>query len=146
MKIEKILFPTDFSTRSFSAREHALYLAQALDSSVYLLHAIEPLKYEEVDDEIREFYKTLETQLGEKMEREKEVFEKRGLRVDTDIVIGQRWKVKNTYAKEKGIDLIIMGSHGIRTETGEVSVGTTSHKVMFSSPCPVLIVRHGEAR
>ena len=48
----------------------------------------------------------------------------------------------NNYALEKGIDLIIMGSHGIRTESGEVSVGTTSHKVMFSSPCPVLIVRH----
>lgn len=142
MKIEKILFPTDFSPRSRSAREHALYLAGALGAEVYLLHAIEPLKYEEVDDEIREFYRTLETQMDEKMSGEKDIFEKNGLTVSTDIVIGPRWKVINTYAEEKGIDMIIMGSHGIRTDTGEVSVGTTSHKVMFSSPCPVLIVRH----
>lgn len=142
MKIEKILFPTDFSPRSRNAREHALYLAGALGAEVYLLHAIEPLKYEEVDDEIREFYRTLETQMNEKMAQEKEIFVKNGLSVNTDIVIGPRWKEINTYALEKGIDLIIMGSHGLKTDTGEVSVGTTSHKVMFSSPCPVLIVRH----
>lgn len=143
MKIEKILFPTDFAPRSKNAREHALYLAQALGASVYLLHAIEPLKYDEVDDEIKEFYKTLEAQMGEKMAAEKGIFDKSGLSVYTDIVIGPRWRVINTYAQEKGIDLIIMGSHGLRAESGEVSVGTTSHKVMFSSPCPVLIVRHG---
>lgn len=143
MKIEKILFPTDFAPRSKNAREHALYLARALGASVYLLHAIEPLKYDEVDDEIKEFYKTLETQMGEKMAAEKKIFDKSGLSVYTDIVIGPRWRVINTYAGEKGIDLIIMGSHGLRAESGDVSVGTTSHKVMFSSPCPVLIVRHG---
>jgi nucleotide-binding universal stress UspA family protein len=143
LKIEKILFPTDFAPRSKNAREHALYLARALGASVYLLHAIEPLKYDEVDDEIKEFYKTLEAQMGEKMAAEKDIFDKSGLSVHTDIVIGPRWRVINTYAGEKGIDLIIMGSHGLRAESGDVSVGTTSHKVMFSSPCPVLIVRHG---
>lgn len=142
MKIEKILFPTDFSPKSKNAKEHALYLAQALGASVHLLHAIEPLKYEEADEEIRDFYRTLEAQMEEKMAAEREAFDKSGLAVHADIVIGPRWRVINTYAKEKGIDLIVMGSHGIRTESGEVSVGTTSHKVMFSSPCPVLIVRH----
>lgn len=143
MKIEKILFPTDFAPRSANAREHALYLARALGASVYLLHAIEPLRYEEADEEIREFYRTLEAQMQEKMADEKDIFEKSGLDVQTDILIGPRWRVINTYAEEKGVDLIIMGSHGVRTESGEVSLGTTSHKVMFSSPCPVLIVRHG---
>ena len=38
--------------------------------------------------------------------------------MDTDIVIGPRWRVIDTYAEEKGIDLIIMGSHGIRAESG----------------------------
>ncbi|MFI5324086.1 MAG: universal stress protein [Thermodesulfobacteriota bacterium] len=142
MKIEKLLFPTDFSPRSISAREYTIYMAQAFDASVYLLHAIEPLKYDEVDDEIKDFYTTLETQLSQKMELEKEAFEKMGVNVNTDIVIGQRWRVINAYAREKGIDLIIMGSHGIRTESGDISIGTTSHRVMFSSPCPVLIVRH----
>lgn len=142
MNIEKILFPTDFSSRSLNAREHALYLAEALESTVYLLHAIEPLEYDQMDQEIKEFYRNLENQLDEKMKYEQEVFEKRGLSVHTDIIIGPRWKVINSYAKDKHIDLVIMGTHGLKTETGELSVGTTSHRVMFTSPCPVLIVRH----
>ncbi len=142
MNIEKILFPTDFSLKSLKAREHALYLGEALNSTIHLLHAIEPLEYDRIDDEIKEFYRNLESQLEEKMADEKEVFEKRGLSVNTEIIIGPRWRVINNYAKDNNIDLIILGSHGIITETGEVSVGTTSHKVMFTSPCPVLIVRH----
>lgn len=142
MKIESILFPTDFSQKSIAARKHALYLAQALGSTVHVLHAIEPLEYETLDEEIREFYGNLEKLLGEKMADEKKVFEQKGLKVETEIIIGQRWRVINNYASEKETDMIVMGSHGFKTESGEVSVGTTSHKVMFTAPCPVLIVRH----
>jgi len=80
--------------------------------------------------------------MEKKIEKEKEIFEKRGLRAEKNIVIGQRWRVINTFAKEKDIDLVIMGSHGLQTEGGKLAIGTTSHKVIFSSPCPVLIVRH----
>lgn len=142
MKIEKILFPTDFSIKSVKAREHAIYLAGLVDAPVFILHAIEPFDYDEMDDEIMGFYRELEMQLKDKMEKEKELFVSSGLGVHTDIVIGPRWRVINTYASEHGIDLIVMGSHGVRTETGELSVGTTSHRVMFTSPCPILLVRH----
>jgi len=142
MKIERILYPTDFSTKTENAREHAIYMAQSLKASLYLLHAIEPLDYEEMDEEIMDFYKGLENQLEVKMEAEIKIFQDAGLETQAEIIIGSRWKVINNYAKEKNIDLIIMGSHGVKTESGDVSVGTTSHKVMFSSPCPVLIVRH----
>ena len=142
MKIERILYPTNFSTKTENAREHAIYMAQSLNSSLYLLHAIEPLDYEEMDEEIIDFYKGLENQLEVKMETEIKIFQDAGLETQAEIIIGSRWKVINNYAKENDIDLIIMGSHGFRSESGELSVGTTSHKVMFSSPCPVLIVRH----
>jgi nucleotide-binding universal stress UspA family protein len=76
------------------------------------------------------------------MEAKKEIFQEADFRIRAEIIIGPRWKVINNYAKENNIDLIIMGSHGVRNEAGDISIGTTSHKVMFSSPCPVLIVRH----
>jgi len=142
MKIERILYPTDFAAKSENAREHAIYMTQTLNSSLYLLHAIEPLDYDEVDEEILDFYKGLENQLEAKMVAEKKIFQEAGVKIQAEIIIGPRWKVINNYAKENNIDLIVMGSHGVRNETGEISVGTTSHKVMFSSPCPVLIVRH----
>ncbi|HEX3036017.1 MAG TPA: universal stress protein [Thermodesulfobacteriota bacterium] len=145
MNIKRILFPTDFSTYSEKAKDYVIYLGEKLNAKIYLLHAIEPLDYYEVDEEIRRFYKEIEVEMEKKIEEEKETFEKKGLQAETNIVIGSRWRVINTFAKEKNIDLIIMGSHGLKTETGQVAVGTTSHKVVFTSPCPVLIVRHENA-
>lgn len=142
MNIKTILYPTDFSDRSQNAREHAIYLAKSLGCEVHLLHAIEPLDYDEMDDEIMNFYKGLEQQVEKKMNIEKEIFISSGVTPQDKIIIGQRWKIINNYAAENNIDLIVIGSHGVRSESGELSIGTTSHKVMFSSPCPVLIVRH----
>jgi len=141
MKIAKIMFPTDFSEGMTHAREHALYIAEALGAKVSILHAIEPLDSDGIDDEIRDFYEALEAKMAEKMADEREHFEGRGIEIETDIVIGERWRVINSVAAERAIDLIVIGSHGITTTTGEISVGTTSHKVMFTSPCPVLVVR-----
>ncbi|HLE25997.1 MAG TPA: universal stress protein [Thermodesulfobacteriota bacterium] len=144
MKIQRILFPTDFSVYSEKAREYTLYLGEKLKASIYIIHAIEPLEYPEIDEEIKKFYKELEKQMEKKIEDERETFEKKGVQAKTNIIIGPRWRVINTFAKEKDIDLIVMGSHGLKTETGQMAIGTTSHKVAFSSPCPVLLVRYDE--
>ncbi len=144
MEIKNILFPTDFSNESIKVREHAMYLGQELGAKIHVLHAIEPLDYEELDEEIKSFYRDLETQMEERMESERAIFEKNGLGINSMIVIGPRWRVVNTVAREKEIDLIVMGSHGVKRDGGEISVGTTSHRVMFTSPCPVLIVRYEE--
>lgn len=141
MKIRNILFPTDFSEKSKKAREHAVYLGETLGADVHLLHAIEPLDYEEIDEEIMEFYKSIEDQIVVSIKNEAEIFSDKDIPVHTEIIIGRRHQVINNYALEHDIDLIVLGSHGVRTDTGELSVGTTSHKVMFTSPCPVLIVR-----
>lgn len=141
MKIERILYPTDFTEKSALAREYAAYLAKSLNSCIHMLHAIEPIDNDGMDIEITEFYRDLEPQLKEKLEKEKAFFSKSGLEVISEIIVGSRWKVINNYANEKAIDLIVIGSHGIRNEDGSVSVGTTSHKVIFSSHCPVLVIK-----
>lgn len=146
MNITRILFPTDFSVYSESARDYTIFLGESLNAKIYILHAIEPLEYPEVDEEVKKFFDEIELQMENKIEKEKEIFFKKGINVETDMVVGPRWRVINTFAKEKNIDLIIMGSHGLRTETDQLALGTTSHKVIFTSPCPVLIVRqeHGQ--
>lgn len=145
MNIERILFPTDFSEYSENARDYTIYLGQKLDAVIYILHAIEPLEYPELDEEVKIFFDEVELQMEKKIDKEKEYFLRTGLKVETDTVIGPRWRVINTFAKEKDIDLIIMGSHGLKTKKDEIALGTTSHKVIFTAPCPVLIVRpeHG---
>ncbi len=140
--IKKIAFPTDFSKYSLKAREYVIELAKSLNSKVYIIHAIEPIQYEEDDEEIKQFYRNIELVVDDKIGREKNFFLEKDINAYTYTVIGSSWKVINTYAKENEIDLIVMGSHGLKTDNDEIVIGTTSHKVVLTSPCPVLIVRN----
>lgn len=144
MEINKILLATDFSPVSKSAVEHALYLARIVGAKVYLLHAIEPIPHidKEVDDEVKKFYSEIETDAVEKLDKVKGMFVEQGIDVESSVVIGKRWLTINNFAEQNNVDLIIIGSHKIQSESGQVFIGTTSHKVAMSSPCPVLIVRH----
>jgi nucleotide-binding universal stress UspA family protein len=47
-------------------------------------------------------------------------------------------------AQERGVDLIVMGTHG-RTGLQHVFLGSVAEKVVRLAPCPVLTVRHPRA-
>lgn len=47
------------------------------------------------------------------------------------------------YARENGVDLIIMGTHG-RGAVAHLLVGSVAERVVRTAPCPVLTVRHPE--
>lgn len=105
MNIDRILFPTDFSVYSDNARDFTKYLGSKLNAKIYILHAIEPLEYPDLDEEIKKFFDEVELQMENKIEKEKEIFQRKGLQVEANTVVGSRWRVINTFAKEKDIDL-----------------------------------------
>jgi nucleotide-binding universal stress UspA family protein len=47
------------------------------------------------------------------------------------------------YAKETGIDLIVMGTHG-RGPMAHLIMGSVAERVVRLAGCPVLVVRHPE--
>ncbi len=143
MHIKRILFPTDFSSLSNYARDYAITMAKTFQASVHILHAIEPISVSEreVDDEIEKFFSELESEMMAKISKEKDIFSAEGIEVETTVVVGKRWKTINSLARDYDIDLIVIGSRGLQSASGEINIGTTSHKVAISSPCPVLIVR-----
>jgi nucleotide-binding universal stress UspA family protein len=47
------------------------------------------------------------------------------------------------YARESGMDLIVMGAHG-RTGLGHLLIGSVTERVVRKSSCPVLTVKHPE--
>lgn len=61
-------------------------------------------------------------------------------RVDRVIRMGTPFVEIVRYAKEKEIDLIVMGTHG-RTGVVHALIGSVAEKVVRKAPCPVLTVR-----
>lgn len=146
-RIQRILFATDFSEFSDRARDYTLYLAARLGSRVDVLHIIERvLPRGEEDGELHRWYEKLEKNLATKLEAELSEFRRAGIEVSGEMFFGDPWRKIIETADDKLSDLIIIGSHGVRTREGRFLLGTTSHKVAMASPRPVLIIRGEESR
>jgi nucleotide-binding universal stress UspA family protein len=154
MKLNKILAPTDFSNFSGFALEWAAYLAQCMKAELILLHVIpeeEGRIVEEIIGEgaIVQIPKGIRQNVLE--ERKKKIGEqfnsclsseiKRALKVEEVLQIGVPfWEIIKV-AKEKDVDLIVMGTHG-RTGLAHVLIGSVAEKVVHNAHCPVLTVKH----
>ena len=53
---------------------------------------------------------------------------------------GRPSKTIVNFAKEKGIDLIVMGTHGTHSDKDGMLLGSVSHRVASLANCPTLVV------
>ncbi len=138
MKTKKVLFPSDFSTKGRDALEYATRLARDSGATLLIAHVEEPpvvygdgAFYYGVPEPDRG---AMEAMLHEIKPTDPTVpFEHRlveGAPADTIIAL----------AKEEGVDLIVMSSHG-RTGLGRLLLGSVAEVVTRRAECPVLIVK-----
>jgi nucleotide-binding universal stress UspA family protein len=154
MKLTRILAPTDFSNFSGFALEWAAYLAQCMKADLVFLHVIpeeEGKIIEEItgegaivriskglrEDVLKDRQKKLTDQYNMVVSREI----KNVLRVEEITRIGVPFLEIIKVAKEKEVDLIVMGTHG-RTGLAHVLIGSVAEKVVHHAHCPVLTVKH----
>lgn len=144
---KRILVPTDFSDYSDEALRQALELAKQYDAKVYLLHVSNPVTQCTTDYcldtstfQQAENYEMLKAK--EMMQRELKKFpEFQEIEVISDIREGEPVEEILKEQDEKGVDLIVMPSHG---KTGFLKrlMGQISERVMEEAKSPVLLVRH----
>jgi len=144
--IKKILFATDFSENSQYALTYAISFAQKYDAMLYILHVIQqpsyPLgMYAEISfDAMDKFNKNISEAVAKEMQtlREKDL---QGMKKYECLVVhGTPFLEILRTAKEKEVDLIVVGTHG-RTGLDHVLFGSTAEKVVRRAPCPVISVR-----
>ncbi len=143
----RILIATDDSECSKKALQHGHGLAKIMESSVALIHVIEPaaptnygadplmgqqpIIIPETTEIQEENSKTMLDEISKGFQDVKEVF--------TFSRIGNPKQEILTVANEWAADLIIMGTHG-RTGFDHFISGSVSESVTRRAPCPVLVV------
>ena len=144
---KRILVPTDFSDSSDEALKQALELAKQYNAKVYLLHVAEPVTQCAGDycldsSTVKEAEDAEILQAKEKMQKELKKFsEFQEIEVITDIREGKPVEEILKEQEEKGVDLIVMPSHG-KTGFMKRLMGQISEKIMEEAKSPVLLVRH----
>jgi len=139
--IKRILVPTDFSSHSTHAIDHAAIVAKQFDSEVILIHVIESLPYSVTDTfNIVEHRRALETTAGSLLENLRKDLIEKDLSVRTHLVTGTPYREILKKSGREKVDLIVMGTHG-RTGVKRLLLGSVAEKVVRLSTCPVLTVR-----
>ena len=144
MTPKKILLCTDFSENSQPARKLAIDYAKSFGSTLILLHVVDPgvLRYPRFEDLVpmEDTLKSLELVCDRELKTMSEEIRKEAASVKAYCVSGVPGKEIVGFAKEEGIDLIVMGTHGW-TGLNRLLVGSTAERVVRTAECPVLIVR-----
>ena len=143
VKIEKILFTTDFSENSTEALKYATSLAEKYGSCLHIVHVTlgpnEFLAY------------SVEAYIPDSMKKSERASLEANLKKLPPAKYGSPKSVKHkileglpfpeilTYIKKNNIDLVVMGTHG-RTGLKHMVMGSVSENVVRSSTVPVLTV------
>jgi nucleotide-binding universal stress UspA family protein len=137
-KGERILIAVDGSKYSDMVVDQAVSLGQTCNSSVFAISVID--LYPEQLAVAPALEEKMAKDTREVLERVKDRVKKENIPCETIVRIGgQPHEFIVEEAKEKNIDLIVMGTHG-KTGLKSVLIGSVAQKVIGHAPCPVLVV------
>ena len=144
-QIKRMLVPTDFSPASDMAFAYALDMAARQPCAVHLLHVIDDATVATAYPD--GFYvesRELRAQLLDEATRRLDAMAARcralGVTATRDAVVGRPTRVIVDVATSRGIDLIVMGTHG-RSGFAHLVLGSVAERIVRTAPCAVLTVR-----
>jgi len=140
MKIEKILIPVDGSDTSMRAAEYATNLAELAGGEITLMHCHKPFPLRLGEPYFQRAINKVMEKSNLLMDPYKTMLKKKGIPFTDKIMEGPARESIIRVAEIEECDLIVMGSRGLSDLTGLV-LGSVTHRVLRSAPCPVLVIR-----
>jgi len=144
MKLETILFPTDFSPGSDIAARYARDLAAQYAAELIVIHVyydvIEGTGWYAPQIPLHELSDEVEQSAKEQLRMFCEANFSGMTHVTQRVLKGVAYQEIQKAAEEQKADLIIVGTHG-RTGFDRVLFGSTAERVVRGASCPVLTVR-----
>lgn len=142
--LRSILVPIDFSQHSKNALKFAVPLAERFDASLHLVYVVEPTIYPADLGFGQVVLPGVEEELRDKGEDELQALIKReiGRRVKATATVrtGNPHQEILREADEKGVDMIVVATHG-HTGVEHMLFGSTADRIVRRSKVPVLTIR-----
>ncbi|MGC8603179.1 MAG: universal stress protein [Desulfomonilaceae bacterium] len=143
---KKILFCTDFSENSLPARDYAIDFAKAFNASLTIMHVVNssrlgyPAFEAGVPFDLQSVLLNIEESVKAAFNDFLSEFRDQLTEITTTSRVGIPAAEIVRYVEEKGIDLIVMGTHGW-TGFRHLILGSTAENVVRLSKCAVLTVK-----
>ncbi len=147
VSIKSILVPTDFSDYSKAALPYAVDIARKYGAKLYILHIFDeellsPIFFE-VGGTAQEYFERLQDRFEAAVDDFTSGVDMTDVEFEAQLGNGTPFVEIIKFARENGVDLIVMGTHG-RTGIAHALLGSVTEKVVRKAPCPVMVVRHPE--
>ncbi|MGH0030855.1 MAG: universal stress protein [Myxococcota bacterium] len=143
IEVRTILAPVDFSDNTPPILEWAAHLAAEHGSSVVLLHAYHlPVEFQQLEGAYLppDFWASVRGEAEATLARYAEELTAKGIPVETAVCEGYAATVIVEEAAERGVDLIVIGTHG-HSGLKHLLLGSIAERVVHKAGCPVLTVR-----
>ncbi|MCU4801509.1 universal stress protein [Halobacteria archaeon HArc-gm2] len=140
---KRILVPVDGSEQAHQASDFVV--GEFPDATLVLLHVINPAEagysaQASIPSFSEEWYEREKEQAESLFDEIEAEAESAGLAVERVVEVGKPTRTIVEYAREHGIDQIVMGSHG-RSGMSRILLGSVAENVVRRSPVPVTVTR-----
>ena len=140
MKNSLILLPVDGSEHADRAADYAADLAQLMEGRILLLHCHRSFPKVIGEPYLQSIITSTLDEAEACLKPYSERLHERGLSVEERLVEGPAGGAIVKVAEIDQCDLIVMGTRG-RSDLKGLVLGSVTHRVLQTAPCPVVVVR-----
>ena len=136
----KILIASDGSERNLAAVEEALRIGRACGAPVHAVYVadISALESASADVVIRDTWELVQREGEKALARIRDSAE--GVQLETVVLEGKPAAEIVKYAKDQGMDLIVIGTQG-KQGIERILLGSVAESVIRATPCKILVVK-----
>lgn len=140
MNKKRIMVPVDDSRYSLDAVQYSVDYAKSMECSILLLHCHKQFPTIIGEPQLQMVVDKILKNANEVLVPYREIYLRNSVPFKELLLEEPAGKVISETAETEGISLIIMGSRG-KSDIAGLILGSTTHKVLHTAPCPVLVVR-----
>ncbi|MFZ6012068.1 MAG: universal stress protein [Bacteroidota bacterium] len=143
--MKRILVPCDFSKPAIHAYRFALSLATRSRGTLYLIFVVElPVLHDTLLMPVLSIEQDFIDDTKAKAEKDFKKLVKKykpgSVKIKTEVIFGAVTRMIVDYAREKNVDIIVMGSHGA-SGIREIVVGSNAEKIVRTATVPVMVLK-----